>query len=117
MPWVPDALYSVLVEAARPVPPALPSPDVVTMPRDAFLALLALTRPEQKAAPTASPAPTEPAVELPRVVADAIDAFAFGDPLESAANYHRAIALHKAGRKPDEIVREIRMGAPLEAFV
>lgn len=58
-----------------------------------------------------------PAVELPRMVADAVAMYAFGDPIEAAANYQRAVALHKAGRKPADIVREIRQGANPEAFI
>lgn len=86
------------------------------MPRDAFLALLALCKPEPK---PARPALTEDAaaVVLPRIVTDSIASYSFGDPLEAAANYQLAVTLHKAGKKPADIVREIRTGANPEAFV
>lgn len=67
--------------------------------------------------PKTPPVTAPPAVDIPRAVSDAIAMYAFGDPVEEAANYTRAVALLKAGRKPADIVREIRQGANPETFV
>ena len=74
--------------------------------------------PTMEAPPVSTPpVVTEPPVELPRAVADAVAMYAFGDPVEAAANYQRAVTLTKAGRPAADIVREIRMGASVEAFI
>lgn len=64
-----------------------------------------------------NPPVSAPAVELPRAVADAVALYAFGDPVEAAANHARAVALLEAGRRPADIVRELRQGANPETFV
>lgn len=67
--------------------------------------------------PAGGSTPPAPAVELPRAVADAVALYAFGDPVEAAANHARAVALLEAGRRPADIVRELRQGANPETFV
>lgn len=109
MPWVPRDLYELLLDALRdtrasvasPVVPESVAVDPVDVPEANF----------------GNPPVTEPAVLLPRMVTDAIAMYAFGDPLEAAANYQRAVALHEAGKRPADIVREIRQGANPEAFI
>lgn len=124
MPWVPPALYEVMVAAVRDAQAVKPSPvmpdDVVAVPRDVFAAMIAALAPEpaEPAQPVVKAAPpAEPAVEIPEGVTHAIAHYAFGDPVEAAANYQRAVALIKAGRKPSEIITEIRQGANPEAFI
>ena len=91
--------------------------DVVAVPRDVFAAMIAALAPKP-AEPVAKAAPpAEPAVDIPEAVTHAIARYAFGDPVEAAANYQRAVALIKAGRKPSEIITEIRQGANPEAFI
>jgi hypothetical protein len=109
VPWVPRDLYDLMLDALResrasaavgtPFAPPVEAPPVSKPP--------AVT----------APAVAVPDVALPRAVEDAIALYAFGDPVEQAANYHRAIALQQAGKSAAEIVRDLRQGANPETFV
>ena len=107
MPWVPRDLYELMLDAVRQT--------------QASAAVPAVVAPVVEAPPTPKPptvtAPPAVDVEIPRAVSDAIAMYAFGDPLEEAANYTRAISLLKAGKPAAEVIRDIRMGGNAEAFV
>lgn len=102
VPWVPRDLYDLMLDALRE--------------SRASAAVGTLLAPSVEAPPVSKP-PAVPDVALPRAVEDAIALYAFGDPVEQAANYHRAIALQQAGKSAAEIVRDLRQGANPETFV
>lgn len=112
MPWVPRELYDVMVDAVRRAQAPLPSP-VGTVEE----APLEAQRTPNPPAAGSTPALGADVVDLPRMVQDAIAMYAFGDPVEAAANYARAVALHQAGKPAADIVREIRQGGAVELFV
>lgn len=126
MPWVPRDLYELMLDALRQTRASVASPVV---PENAGVAgslpALAPSQPSdaQRGSVDATASEVTPLIvsegapELPRMVTDAVAMYAFGDPIEAAANYSRAVALHKAGRPAAEIVREIRQGANPEAFI
>lgn len=116
MPWVPRDVYELMLDALRQTRASVASPVVPVVTEG------------QAGAPSASGGPivqsdavgratADRAPDIPRMVADAIAMYAFGDPVEEAANYHRAVALLKAGKSAADVVREIRQGANPETFV
>lgn len=107
MPWVPRAVYELMVDALRRQAAAAP-----TMVPEAPAAA-------PMGAPVVAPVPSGPTptdVVMPEVVATACIHYAFGDLEEQSANFQRAQALLRAGKTPADIVREIRQGARVEGL-
>ena len=113
MPWVPRDLYELMVDALRQTQGVAASLNVAPLMQQ-------LAQPHTGPAPVelAEPAKTEPAKPLPASVANACEAFAFGDRDELAANFRRANELWAAGKHSEEqIIREIMHGGNVELFV
>jgi hypothetical protein len=108
LPWVPQAVLDELLEAQRalrealqPPAPAVPTPPVTSLgtPGVPFV-----------------PAPAPHVVELPAVVRQVCEQYAFGSAEERAANYTLAQQMHANGAPVSDIVRAIRAGGDMPAL-
>lgn len=108
MPWIPQAVLDVLLDAARAPREA---PVLACRCAETLQAL-------EKPAPTAKPVTAaEAPPSLPPDVVDACLHYAFDDAEEQQANFRRAELMLKAGKTPKAIVEAIRIGAPVGAFL
>lgn len=120
MPWVPRALYTVMVAALERAvaTPRVEGPrEGAASDASATVVPASWAEPDAMAGRVARETPAALGLApLPPAVLEACQFYAFGVPEDESANRRRAEELARARKSPEEIVREIRQGANVDAL-